>query len=141
MNTFLASNDFGSLGSFLFPLIIIAMSMSIPIVAIITEHLQKKERMRLVAKAIEHGADLKDLNLEDPKPRPRLPYRSGMILVAVGLSLFFSEHFLDVRFGNLHFPLMVGGFITGGIGIAQLLNDFLNRNRMDNAAQQDRFPG
>jgi hypothetical protein len=130
MLTFLASADFDSLGGFLFPLVIIAMSMSIPIVAIITEHLQKKERMRLMEKAIEHGADLTNINFDEPAPQPRMPYRSGMVVLAVGIALTVGDRFLDASFGNLHFPLMVGGLITGLVGIAQLLNDWLNRDRL-----------
>ncbi len=132
MNAFLASSDFADLGKFLFPLIIVGMSMSIPIIAIITDHLQKKERMRLIEKAIEHGADLKNLDLEDAPARPRLPYRSGMILLAVGVALYFGDKFIDPRFGGFQFfPLAGVGLICGCIGIAQLLNDWLNRKRID----------
>ena len=131
MNAFLASTDFADLGKFLFPLIIVGMSMSIPIIAIITEHLQKKERMRLIEKAIEHGADLKNLDIEDAPARPRLPYRSGMILLAVGVALYFGNQFIDTRFGGIHFPMVFAGIICGCIGIAQLLNDLLNRDRFD----------
>lgn len=138
MNTFFASMEFGDLGSFLFPLVIMAMGMSIPIVAIITEHLQKKERMRLIEKAIEHGADLKDLNLEEPGSscKPRLPYRNGMVLIAVGLALSAAHQFLDVSFGSIHVPLLVGGLVTGFIGIAQILNDWINRDRLNDQRGQ-----
>ncbi len=134
MFALIASIAFGELSSFLFPLVIIAMSMSIPIVAIVTDHLQKKERMRLVEKAIEHGADLKELNLDpdgDCSRRPRLPYRSGMILIGVGIALLSANYFLDESFGDIHFPLLVGGLITSCIGIAQLLNDWFNRGRLE----------
>lgn len=134
MNTFLASMELGEMGSFLFPLVIIGMGMSIPIIAIITDHLQKKERMRLIEKAIEHGADLKDLHLEDLNSddncKPRMPYRSGMILIAVGIALSVGHLFLDASFGSIHFPLLVGGLLTGLIGVAQILNDWINRDHV-----------
>jgi len=134
MHTFPAMLAFSEMGSFLFPLAIMGMGMSIPIIAIITEHLQKKERMRLIEKAIEHGADLKDLNLEDLNSdgncKPRLPYRSGMILIATGIALSTGNYFLDVSFGSIHIPLLIGGLITGLIGVAQILNDWINRGRL-----------
>ncbi len=136
MSTYLATLELGDLGSFLFPLVIMAMGMSIPIVAIITEHLQKKERLRLIEKAIEHGADLKDLHLEnlnsDNDCKPRMPYRNGMVLIAVGIALSIGHKFLDASFGSIHVPLLIGGLITGLIGVAQLLNDWIKRDRFDN---------
>ena len=130
MIALISDNSSFDLASILIPLVVISLSMAIPIVAIITEHLQKKERMRLIEKAIEHGASLDSLNMDDPEPTPRLPYRSGMIMVAVGAALIVGDHFVGINFGNIHLPLVVGGLITGFIGIALLLNDWLNRDKL-----------
>ncbi len=135
--TFLAESNNYDLMSFLFPLIVVFMSLSIPIVAIITEHLQKKARMRLIEKAIEHGANLEDLKIEDSPKGPQLPYRSGMISLAVGIALILSNNFLNITFGGLKFPLLVGGLITSAIGLALLLNDWLNRDRIKDLSQQE----
>ena len=83
-----------SLASMLIPVVVVTLAMSIPIVAIITEHLQKKEKMRLIAMAIEHGAELEGLDLDEPEA-VHIPYRSGMVTLAVGIALI-----LMVKSGN-----------------------------------------
>ena len=57
MIAFLAQSDQSQFMGLLLPIIVITLSMGIPIVAIITEHLQKQQKMRLMEKAIKHGAD------------------------------------------------------------------------------------
>ena len=130
MMAFLALKDYSELTGLVLPIVVISLSMSIPIVAIVTEHLQKQARMRLIAKAIEHGANLEDLKLEDPDERPRLPYRSGMVMIAVGVALILANRIVNLSFGALEFPLLVGGLITGCVGLALLLNDWLNRGQL-----------
>ncbi len=132
MTTFPAALEYNALTGLVLPVVVITLSMSIPIVAIVTEHLQKQARMRLIAKAIEHGADLEALNLDDEsKTKPRLPYRAGMIALAIGVGLLLSNHFMVLEFAGLHFPLLVAGLITSCIGVALLLNDWLNRGRIN----------
>ena len=51
--------DFDWTGSgLILPVIAITLSLGIPIAAIITEYFQKKKKMELVEKAIEHGVDI-----------------------------------------------------------------------------------
>ena len=136
MMPFLAQIDYHDLMSMLIPIIVVSLSMAIPIVAIITEHLQKKERMRLTAIAIEHGANLENLNFESECAQPRLPYRGGMVTFAVGLALMAADRFVGFDIGEFHFPLLIGGLITGFVGLALLLNDFLNRKQLAQEAEQ-----
>ena len=139
--TFLAALD-GDLLSTLIPVIMVTLSMAIPIVAIITDRFQKRDRMRLIEKAIEHGANLEDLKLEDPDEcsGPRLPYRSGMINLAVGLALIIGhqvlqEHLIAANIQHLRLPLLLGGLIVSLVGLALLTNDWLNRDRFDKPAK------
>jgi len=90
MTLFLADSNGNDLTTLLIPLVVVSLSMCIPIVAIITEHFQKKEKMRLMEKALEHGVNPEALKLEDP-PKPRLPYRAGMVNVAVGVALVLGD--------------------------------------------------
>lgn len=134
MAVFLAASDSFQFSQILIPLVVISMSMAIPIVAIIAEHLQKVERMRLIQKAIEHGTDPASLQLEEPGPksrRRRLPYRGGMVLIAIGLALSFGTRVSDFYVGNIEFPFATGGYICLAIGVALLLNDFINRSRFN----------
>ena len=130
MTHFLAESSNHDLAGILIPLVVVSLSMSIPIVAIITEHFQKKEKMRLMEKAIEHGVDPEQLSLDEPK-NPRLPYRGGMVMLAVGVGLLLTDRFVDFGFGGLHVPLMAGGLIVGLVGLALLINDYMNRDRFD----------
>ena len=60
MTIYLAAIDIASL----IPLIVITLSMAIPIVAIIVDFFQKKEKMKLVEKAIEQ------YRIDPEKPNP-----------------------------------------------------------------------
>lgn len=131
MTLFLAESGGTDLTTLLIPLVVVSLSMCIPIVAIITEHFQKKEKMRLMEKAIEHGVNPDELSFDDP-PKPRMPYRAGMINLAVGVALLLGDRYVDFGFGSVHFPLMLGGFIVGLVGVALLINDYMNRHRFDN---------
>jgi len=70
----------------LIPIVAIVFTFSVPIVAIIVEHFTKKSKMRVMEKAIEMGMPLDGLSLGDKKG-PRAPYRSGMVLVAIGIGV------------------------------------------------------
>ena len=120
MIAFLAQSDQSQFMGLLLPIIVITLSMGIPIVAIITEHLQKQQKMRLMEKAIEHGADPGALEVQE-KSGPRLPYRSGMVCLAIGVALVAGDRFIDIGLVGFHLPLVVGGLITGAVGIALLM--------------------
>ncbi|MCP4292052.1 MAG: hypothetical protein GY780_09510 [bacterium] len=127
----LASESLIEFKQLLIPITVITLSMSIPIVAIITDHLQKKERMRLMEKAIEHGANLESLDFEDSaNKQKKLPYRSGMVLVAVGIALLSADRFVGIEMFPFHLPLGLGGLIVLAVGIALILNDFMNRDQL-----------
>ena len=135
----LAEINYHDLMSMLIPVIAVSFSMAIPIVAIITERYQKRDRMRLIEKAIEHGANLEDLRLEDPETQPRLPYRNGMVCVAVGTALVVGHLFLRKALAahdiaELALIMLLGGLIVGCVGIALLLNDRMNRDKFDTPA-------
>ncbi len=139
---FLAQAGQKELINMLIPIIVVTLSMLIPIVAIIVDFLQKRERMRLIATALEHGANLEDLNLEDAaeKKKLRLPYRNGMVTLSVGVALLLADRFIGFDFGSFHFPLLAGGLVTSCVGTALLLNDWLNRNRLTEEARQSKQP-
>ncbi len=126
MTTILAAAT--TITQILLPLVVISLSMAIPIVAIITEHFQKKERMRLMEKAIEHGADLSSLQMDEPQ-RPRMPYRGGMVTAAVGAGLLLVDRYKGWDVHGFVVPLAVAGFICVGVGVALIVNDWINRDR------------
>lgn len=120
----------GGWETMLLPIIVVTLAMIIPIVAIITEHFQKKKKMELMEKAIEHGANLDNFTLEDTSCREReLPYRGGMVTLAVGIGIIIGSRWVEFGFGELDTLMLVGGAIVSCVGIALLLNDLMNRDR------------
>lgn len=119
--------DHSNLG-LLVPIVAIVFSLSIPIVAIIVEHFTKKAKMRLMEKAIEKGLSLEGLSLEDKK-QPRMPYRAGMVLLAVGIGLCIFGILLGRHNPSTLYPLMGAGSIPVLVGIALIVNDRINYNR------------
>lgn len=134
MTPFLASVDLGLHQGILLPLVAISLSLMIPIVAIVAEHFQKQARMRLLEKALEHGVDIADLRLEpEASPGPRLPYRSGSVTLAVGVALLAGGLLATERGTFLFTVLVVAAAICICVGIALLINDRLNRDRLQQA--------
>jgi hypothetical protein len=117
---------FGSVVSQLVPITAILMVFSIPIIAIITEYLEKKEKMRLLEKAIEKGATIDSLSLVNQK-KPSIPYRKGMVTFAIGLGAFISGFFLGRHNQSI---FIGGGAILLLIGAALIINDKLNYERL-----------
>ncbi len=113
----------------LVPLSAIVLSLAIPIVAIIVEHFTKKAKMRIMEKAIEKGVPLEGLSLEDPK-KPRMPYRSGMVALAVGIGLCIFGFLLGQRQPTAFYPFLGGGAIAALVGVALIVNDRLNYDRL-----------
>jgi hypothetical protein len=112
------------------PIIAIVMVFSIPIVAIITEHLQKNKKAEIMQKAIEMGTPIDNLKLDEPKQR--MPYRSGMVTTACGLGVLIFG-FAISRIENDPEPMYV--FIGMAavvilIGLALLINDKMNYDRI-----------
>jgi len=136
MIALLAEINYQDLMSMAIPIVVVSMSMAIPIVSLIVERFQKRDRMRLIEKAIEHGANLDDLRLEEPKCGPRLPARDGMVCVAVGAGLVLGYFVLGdnlgaLGIGPLKMPILLGGLIVGFVGLALLINDRMNRDKFD----------
>ncbi len=136
MMALFADINYSEFGRMAIPVIAVAMSMAIPIVAIIVERFQKRDRMRLIEKAIEHGANLDELQLEEPETRPRLPYRNGMVCLATGAALVLGQKLATERFASsgveeLGMFILLGGLIVGFVGLALLVNDHMNRDKFD----------
>jgi len=133
---FLGNSDPSSWASLFVPLVGAIMIFAIPISAIITDYFQKRDRARLLEKAIERGVPVESLKFEEESKPQRLPYRSGMVTVAVGLGIVI----LGLSVGNAITrsgvaSLIGGSYLTGGgilvllIGLALLINDWMNRKR------------
>ncbi len=121
------------------PIIAIIMVFSIPIAAIITEYFQKKNKARIIEKAIEKDIPIDNLALDEPQ-KSRMPYRSGMVMVATGIGVivfgFAMSWALDLAGEQDAFIMRAvmgsGGAIVLLIGIALLWNDKMNYNRFLN---------
>jgi hypothetical protein len=112
----------------LIPLSAIVLSLSIPIIAIIVDYFNRKSKMKVIEKAIEKGVTLEGLSLEEKK-EPRVPYRSGMITLAVGVGIGIFALFMGQIEDEALYPLLGIGSIPALIGIALLINDRINYDR------------
>lgn len=111
---------------FLIPISAIVLSLSIPIIAIIMEYFNKKNKLRVIEKAIEKGLPLEGLSLDDKK-KPRLPYRSGMICLALGLAGI-PGYFVGLTSENKVLSLCIG-LTLALLGIALIINDKINYDK------------
>jgi len=136
MTTFLADFDWSGSAQVAIPVVAVTLSLCIPIVAIIVDHFQKKAKMRLVEKAIEHGVDISDINFDgECKEAAKLPYRDGMVTMAVGIGLLVAGRYLSAVSSILVGFAMVGGAICLCVGVALLVNDWMNRDRFRQSQQ------
>ena len=115
----------------LIPIVAIVFTFSVPIVAIIVEHFTKKSKMRVMEKAIEMGMPLDGLSLGDKKG-PRAPYRSGMVLVAIGIGVIILALVIGQMEREALNPLLGAGSIPVLIGIALIVNDRINYDKLFN---------
>ena len=121
------------------PMIAIVMVFGIPITAIVTEYFQKRNKARIFEKAIENNLPIENLTLDD-EPRKRLPYRSGMVMVATGIGVLifgFAMAWAMAESGEEDAHIMRAVFGAGGaivllIGVALLVNDKMNYDRFLN---------
>jgi hypothetical protein len=113
------------------PITGIIFGCGIPIVAIIFEHFTKKSKMRVMEKAIENGISPEDLSLEGKKG-PRVPYRSGMISLAVGLGIGIFSFVIGKIEMDAFYPLLGIASIPVLVGIALIINDKINYDRLFN---------
>ena len=112
----------------LIPIFAIVFSLSIPIIAIIVEYLNKKNKMKVFEKAIEKGVTLEGLSLEEDR-KPRIPYRSGMVVVAAGLGMGIFGFLIGQTESEALYPILGLSAIPTLIGIALLINDKMNYSR------------
>lgn len=118
------------LGIFI-PITAIVLGCLIPIIAIIVDHFTKKAKLRVMEKAIENGMSPEGLSLNDKKG-PRAPYRSGMIALAVGIGISIAAFFIGEE--ELHAIAAIPALI----GIALIINDRLNYDRLFNKESEQR---
>jgi hypothetical protein len=111
----------------LVPIISIVLALSIPIISIIVEYFNRKNKLKLFEKAIEKGVTLEGLSLEEK--RPRVPYRAGMVLLAVGLGLAVFAFLMAQIEIKAFYPILGAAFIPALIGIALIINDRINYDR------------
>ncbi len=115
----------------LIPVTAIVLALSIPIIAIIFEYFTKKSQMRVMEKAIEKGMPLEGLSLSDKKG-PRMPYRAGMITVAVGLGVGIFAVLVALMAKEALYPLLGLAAIPTLVGLALIINDRINYSRLFN---------
>lgn len=113
------------------PIVGIVLGCAIPIVAIIMEHLTKKSKMQVMEKAIEKGITLDGLSLEEKK-LPQVPYRSGMIAMAVGIGLGILGILIGQQAPSILYPILGAGAIPTLIGIVLIINDKINYDKLFN---------
>ena len=101
----------------------------IPIVAIITDYFSYKSKMKVIEKAIEKGISLEGLQLDGG---PRMPYRAGMVVLAVGLGVCLLAFFVGQIENRAVYPLLGLGAIPALIGIVLIINDKINYDRLFN---------
>lgn len=116
------------LNAVLVPIVAIVFSLSIPIIAIIVDYFKRKNKMKVIEKAIENGVALEGLSLEEMKG-PRVPYRSGMITLAVGLGICIFAIFIGKTEGEALYPLLGIAAIPTLVGIALIINDKINYDK------------
>src|SRR4030042_6198531 len=100
----------------LIPIVGIIFALSIPIIAIIVEYFHRKNKLKLFEKAIEKGVTLEGLSLEEK--RPRLPCRSGMVTLAMGLGIAIFAFFFWQIEEEVFYPILGVSFIPALIGLA-----------------------
>ncbi len=131
---FLASTD-----EIIIPILAIGMSLSIPIIVIIVDYFQKRTKARIIEKAIEKGVPIENLAVDEPR-RNRMPYRSGMVMVAVGIGLAIFGFAIGAAMrqggeADYYIPRAVfggSGALVLLIGVALLVNDKMNYQRFFN---------
>ena len=113
----------------LIPIVSVVMVFSIPIVAMIVEYMHKKNKARVIEKALERGVPIENLKFEEAKVR--MPYRSGMVMVAIGVGVAIFGAAIGTYTDEVGaMPVFLGGgAVVGLIGLALLINDRMNYDR------------
>ena len=111
----------------LLPFITVILALSIPIISIIVEYFNRKNKLKLFEKAIEKGVTLEGLSLEEK--RPRVPYRAGMVLLAVGIGMAVFAFLMAQIEIKAFYSILGAAFIPALIGIALIINDRINYDR------------
>jgi len=98
---------------------------AIPLAIIIAQHLEKKGKLRVMEKAIEKELPLEGLSLENERG-PRVPYRTGMIVLAIGIGIGIGAVFVE----NMTELGLGVASILSLIGLALIINDKMNYDRL-----------
>ena len=133
-----SASPLGQVSAYWIPIVAVVFVFSIPIIAIITEYYEKRNKARLLERAIEKGVDVENLVLDEPKVR--MPYRSGMVTVATGVGIIIATAVIGiiaaqfeevVTGGAVAIGVFIGiGAIVAIIGGALLWNDRMNIERL-----------
>jgi len=118
-----------SLSHVLVPIIAIVFALAIPIVSIIVDYFNKKNKMQVIEKAIEKGLSLEGLSFPEEKKGPRLPYRGGMVVLAVGIGMAIFSFLMAQIEIKAFYPILGVSFIPALIGLALIINDRINYDR------------
>ena len=114
----------------LIPIVAIIGGLSIPIVAIYFDYRKKKVQAHLIEKAIENGLSMEEIGQlleqhgmdekeEKGTPRRRHPFRSGLVLLAIGAPFAGSPSTGSVELKSLageQIALVYGPIINGAFG-------------------------
>ncbi|MCP4550029.1 MAG: hypothetical protein GY835_26520 [bacterium] len=125
--------------SMLIPIVTMVMVLLIPIVSIIMDGFTKRSRMKVLEEALRQGVPVEDLPLNESTER--LPYRSGMVCVAVGLGIALFGICISIAMEQTGEPDYIAprmimpaiGLIIILIGAALLANDYLHRDRLSSS--------
>jgi hypothetical protein len=93
--------------------------------------------MRVIEKAIENGISPENLSLEGKK-EPRVPYRSGMVALAIGIGMVILGYLIGQQQPNALHIIIGAGFIPALVGIALIINDRINYDRYFNKESDGR---
>ena len=117
------------MAALLIPIIAVSLSLMIPIVAIIVDYFNKRNKAQVIQRAIENGVPIDNLQFEEPKRR--LPYRSGMVSLAVGIGLAIFGFAIGTYTEDAEaMPVFLGiGALIALIGLALLINDRMNYDK------------
>ena len=116
------------------PTVFVLGGLSIPVFWFYFDSRNKASRDKVIGQALEAGAPLEDIKEmlaeggSAAKNQRRMPFRKGLILMAIGFGLLMSRQlgFFDQGDGQ---GAGVFGLIAFFLGIALLLSDFFNRKR------------
>ena len=133
---------------FLIPFTAIVMGLGTGMLAIYFNYRKRKEMFTLFHQermaAIEKGIELpplsEDFFHENGKPSPRSPHKAllnGLIMLSIGLTLYFAMHFTGVRTDGGGDAALFA-LIPAGIGVAYLIYYFAAGRKLAMSLEEER---